>query len=182
MAEVQMNAWSEVETIFGPALVAVDADGRLTRLHFLHEGEKAKSDGGGDSGRDDAAVAHVARELAEYGAGTRRAFDLELAPAGSPFQQKVWAALTQIPFGETESYGHLAARIGYPGKARAVGAANGANPIALIIPCHRVIGADGSLTGYGGGLPLKKRMLEFEGAHLGSRDGSGHGAQRSLFA
>jgi methylated-DNA-[protein]-cysteine S-methyltransferase len=127
----------------------------------------------------------VAREIAEYGAGTRRDFTLALAPAGTPFQQAVWTALTGIPFGETESYGHLAARIGYPGKARAVGAANGANPIALIIPCHRVIGADGSLTGYGGGLPLKKRMLEFERAYLGARDGAGGGgggAQPSLFS
>jgi methylated-DNA-[protein]-cysteine S-methyltransferase len=171
--EAQMNAWSQIETIFGPALVAVDEAGRLTRLHFLHEGEKAKA----DAVRDDAAVAHVAQQLAEYGAGTRHTFDLDLAPPGTPFQHKVWRALCEIPFGETESYGHLAERIGHPGKARAVGAANGANPIALIIPCHRVIGADGSLTGYGGGLPLKKRMLEFERAYLGSRDG----AQRSLF-
>jgi methylated-DNA-[protein]-cysteine S-methyltransferase len=85
----------------------------------------------------------------------------------------VWRALLDIPYGETESYGHLAERIGHPGKARAVGAANGANPVALIIPCHRVIGADGSLTGYGGGLPLKMRMLDFERAHAG--------AQPSLF-
>jgi methylated-DNA-[protein]-cysteine S-methyltransferase len=176
-----MNAWSEIGTVFGPALVAVDGAGRLTRLHFLHEGERAKSDDQEGFGRDDAAVAHVARELAEYGAGTRRDFTLALAPPGTPFQQLVWKALCEIPYGETESYGHLAERIGHPGKARAVGAANGANPIALIIPCHRVIGADGSLTGYGGGLPLKKRMLEFERAYLGSRDGNGDGAQRSLF-
>jgi methylated-DNA-[protein]-cysteine S-methyltransferase len=171
-----MNAWSEIDTVFGPALAAVDADGRLVRLHFLHEGERAKA----DAVRDDAAVAHVARELAEYGAGERRAFGLTLAPKGSPFQHKVWKALLDIPYGRTESYGHLAERIGHPGKARAVGAANGANPIALIIPCHRVIGADGSLTGYGGGLPLKARMLEFERAHAGAQPSLfAHGLQRS---
>jgi methylated-DNA-[protein]-cysteine S-methyltransferase len=168
-----MKRYGLIETIFGPALAAVDEAGALTRLHFLHEGEKAAA----DAERDDSAVAHVARQLHEYGAGTRRDFDLVLAPEGSPFQQTVWKALCEIPYGETESYGHLADRIGHPGKARAVGAANGANPIALIVPCHRVIGADGSLTGYGGGLPLKKRMLEFERAYLGKRAG----AQLSLF-
>ena len=157
-----------VDTLFGPAVIAVNGAGALTRLHFLRANEV----------EDTLPATHpmlqpVIRQLAEYGAGKRRTFDLDLAPHGTPFQQKVWRALVDIPFGETESYGHLAERIGHPGKARAVGAANGANPIALVIPCHRVIGADGSLTGYGGGLPLKQRMLEFERA--------GAVAQRSLF-
>jgi len=168
-----MNRYGSIDTIFGPALAAVDESGALTRFHFLHEGEAASM----DAVRDDAAVAHVAKQLTEYGAGQRRTFDLALAPEGTAFQKTVWKALLDIPFGETESYGHLAQRLGHPGKARAVGGANGANPIALIVPCHRVIGADGSLTGYGGGLPLKAAMLAFERAQIGERPG----AQRSLF-
>ena len=92
-----------------------------------------------------------------------------LAPAGTPFQQRVWAALQEIPYGTTWSYGQLAARIGNAGAARAVGLANNRNPIAIIIPCHRVIGADGSLVGYGGGLPMKEWLLEHEGALAGSQ-------------
>jgi methylated-DNA-[protein]-cysteine S-methyltransferase len=115
-----------------------------------------------DAIRDDNALAFVRKQIEEYCDGKRRDFDLELAPAGNDFQIKVWQALTEIPFGETTSYGALAKKIGYPDAARAVGAANGANPIALIVPCHRVIGADGSLTGFGGGLPLKRALLAHE--------------------
>ena len=115
--------------------------------------------------RDDEAVADVAREVDEYCAGTRRRFTLELAARGTPFQQRVWEALVEIPYGETTSYGALATQLGNPGGARAVGLANGSNPIGLIVPCHRVIGADGSLTGYAGGLPLKRALLAFEAEH-----------------
>ena len=97
-----------------------------------------------------------ASQLGEYFAGDRREFDLPLAPAGSEFQRRVWEALREIPYGETESYGELAERIGHPGSARAVGAANGRNPISIVVPCHRVIGASGSLTGYAGGLERKR--------------------------
>jgi len=172
-----MNAYGHIDTVFGPAIAWVDEAGALTRLHFLRPGETADADIDINGGRDDEAVAHVAKQLTEYGAGKRRVFDLALTPAGTPFQRKVWDALLEIPFGQTESYGQVAERIGYPGRARAVGGANGANPIALIVPCHRVIGADGSLTGYGGGLPLKQAMLDFERAQTGERPG----AQRSLF-
>jgi methylated-DNA-[protein]-cysteine S-methyltransferase len=104
----------------------------------------------------------VRAQLAEYFDGRGRSFDLPLKPTGSPFELAVWRALLEIPYGETVSYGELAARIGRPDAARAVGVANGRNPIAVIIPCHRVIGADGSLTGYGGGLERKRLLLDLE--------------------
>ncbi|MCA9677318.1 MAG: methylated-DNA--[protein]-cysteine S-methyltransferase, partial [Myxococcales bacterium] len=104
----------------------------------------------------------VRAQLAAYLDGARRAFDVPLAPAGTPFQLAVWDALLAIPYGATESYGALARRLGRPHAARAVGAANGQNPISIIVPCHRVIGADGSLTGYGGGLPAKRWLLAHE--------------------
>lgn len=104
------------------------------------------------------------RQLTEYFAGERTAFELPLAPAGSPFQRDVWNALLAIPYGETRSYGELAAAVGKPGAARAVGRANHDNPIGVVIPCHRVIGAGGSLTGYAGGVDRKRYLLELEGA------------------
>lgn len=104
----------------------------------------------------------VVRQLEAYFAGNRRTFDLPLRPEGTGFQRTVWTALQAIPYGETWSYGQLARYIGKPQAMRAVGAANGQNPIPVIIPCHRVIGADGSLTGFGGGLPIKKKLLELE--------------------
>lgn len=103
------------------------------------------------------------RQLAEYFAGSRRAFDVPLAPHGTPFQARVWRALMEIPFGATASYGEIARRVEKPGAARAVGLANNRNPIAILVPCHRVIGADGSLTGYGGGIERKRWLLELEG-------------------
>lgn len=105
-------------------------------------------------------------QLREYFAGERRDFDLPLAPRGSGFQERVWRELLKIPFGETRSYGDVARSIGRPAASRAVGAANGRNPIAIIVPCHRVIGANGTLTGYGGGLPTKKWLLEHERKQL----------------
>ncbi|NNF03877.1 MAG: methylated-DNA--[protein]-cysteine S-methyltransferase [Rhodothermales bacterium] len=105
-------------------------------------------------------------QFAEYFAGRRTTFDLSLAPDGTDFQRRVWDELMRIPFGERISYGELARRIGDRGAVRAVGAANGRNPIAVIIPCHRVVGADGSLTGYAGGLDRKRRLLELESREL----------------
>jgi methylated-DNA-[protein]-cysteine S-methyltransferase len=104
----------------------------------------------------------VVTQLQEYFAGTRRQFDLPLAPEGTPFQQRVWRALLEIPYGETISYGELAGQIGQRNASRAVGLANGSNPLSIVIPCHRVIGANGKLTGYGGGLPNKERLLALE--------------------
>lgn len=111
-------------------------------------------------------VADALRQLAEYFARRRRAFDLPLAPEGTPFQRRVWECLRAIPYGGTISYGELARRIGSPSSARAVGAANGANPIPIVIPCHRVIGATGALTGFGGGLAVKAALLALEAPQL----------------
>ncbi len=140
-----------IETPWGPAAYELDSKGALVRFFF------GASDGQRDNGRSE-----IGRQLSEYFEGTRRSFDLPLAPEGSDFQKRVWAELVRIPFGETISYSELAQRIGIPGSARAVGRANATNPIWLIVPCHRVVGANGSLTGYAGGLNLKKRMLMWE--------------------
>jgi methylated-DNA-[protein]-cysteine S-methyltransferase len=112
--------------------------------------------------RDAAVFRDAADQLRAYFAGELREFDLPLAPHGTPFQREVWAALREIPYGRTISYAELAAAVGRPGAARAVGAANGCNPIAIVIPCHRVIGAAGALTGYGGGLSRKRLLLDLE--------------------
>jgi len=138
----------------GPLAVTVADDGAVTRIDF---GTGAVS--------DDPRLQTVVAQLREYFAGERTDFDLPLRPdGGSPFERRVWQALLEIPYGETVSYGQIAARIGHPGKARAVGRANGRNPIAIVCPCHRVIGSDGSLTGYGGGLDRKRVLLALEGA------------------
>lgn len=113
---------------------------------------------------DDSKVVNVFTQLREYFNRQRKGFDLPLEIIGTDFQKKVWNALTKIPYGETISYGELANRMGDKNLMRAVAAANGANPIPIIIPCHRVIGADGSLTGYGGGLDVKQKLLELEGS------------------
>jgi methylated-DNA-[protein]-cysteine S-methyltransferase len=140
----------------GPLALTVDDDGALTRIGF----------GAGDVA-DDARFDRVVTQLTEYFAGRRTDFDLDLRPdGGSAFERRVWAALLEIPYGETASYGEIAARIGHPGKARAVGRANGRNPIAIVCPCHRVIGSDGSLTGYGGGLENKRTLLDLEAGAL----------------
>jgi methylated-DNA-[protein]-cysteine S-methyltransferase len=135
----------------GAALVGLYFDGHLRPPRLADRGPRA------DDGFD-AAV----RQLGEYFAGTRREFDLELAPRGSAFEEKVWALLTKIPYGETRTYGQLAADLGDPGGAQAVGNANGWNPISIVVPCHRVVGTSGSLTGYAGGLRRKRFLLSLE--------------------
>jgi len=117
----------------------------------------------------EAPLPEVRRQLVEYFAGERRDFVLPLAPRGTDFERGVWRALAAIPYGETRSYAEVAVAIGRPAACRAVGRANGRNPIAVVIPCHRVIGSDGSLTGYGGGLELKRLLLDLEGANRGAR-------------
>jgi methylated-DNA-[protein]-cysteine S-methyltransferase len=117
--------------------------------------------------RDNRLFAAATGQLAAYFAGELTEFDLRLAPRGTEFQRRVWAALRAVPYGRTASYGQLAADLGNPGAARAVGMANGRNPIAIVVPCHRVIGTDGRLTGYGGGLDRKRRLLDHEQAVLG---------------
>ena len=124
--------------------------------------------------RDDGALRFATGPLREYFAGERRTFDVPLAPRGTPFQLEVWRELARIPYGTTISYGTLVTRLGNPAASRAVGAANGSNPIPIIVPCHRVIGANGSLTGFGGGIETKRWLLAHEQQRL-------PGAQASLF-
>lgn len=112
--------------------------------------------------RDEQAIGHVRKQLDEYFAGTRKAFDLEVSPKGTAFQHEVWSALRGIPYGQTRSYGDIAEQLGRPDAARAVGRANGSNPISIVVPCHRVIGRDGSMTGFGGGTDVKARLLALE--------------------
>ena len=158
----------------GPLLCVVNTEGAVVRIEFNETGEggdrrsvlEKLEDAGIEIVEDAERTAEVRRQLAEYFAGDRREFDLELAPEGTPFERSVWEALRAIPFGETRSYSEIAAAIGHPGAARAVGRANGANPIPIVVPCHRVIGANGSLTGFGGGMENKSRLLELEGGAL----------------
>lgn len=151
------------ESPFGTLNVAVDADGTLVELWLPNRKRRDVSPGPfPNAARAGMEAAHA--QLREYFAGARRAFDLPLQPLGSPFEQRVWARLREIPYGATTSYGAIATEFGLINGARAVGRANGANPIPIVIPCHRVIGADGTLTGFGGGLPLKAALLELEGA------------------
>lgn len=146
----------------GPLLLAADDDGlRLIEFHAPRH-PMAR---GTDWREGDNDVLGMARmQLDEYFAGTRRGFDLPLAPRGTQFQRAVWWLLAKIPYGETISYAQLATRAGKPTATRAVGAANGRNPLPIVLPCHRVIGADGSLTGFGGGLSTKQYLLTLEGA------------------
>jgi methylated-DNA-[protein]-cysteine S-methyltransferase len=151
------------ESPFGMLNLAVDADGTLVELWLPNRKRRDVSpEPFPHTAR--AGMDAVRAQLREYFAGTRRAFDLPVQPSGSPFEQRVWARLREIPYGVTTSYGAIATEFGLINGARAVGRANGANPIPVIIPCHRVIGADGTLTGFGGGLPLKRALLELEGA------------------
>lgn len=153
------HRWGTIETRFATFAAWIDGAGRLVRLNLSAAGAAAIDP---DAARDERAIAGVRRQVEEYCAGERRTFDVERAAPGTAFQHAVWEALVAIPFGETRSYGEIAAAIGRPQAARGVGAANAANPIGLIVPCHRVIGADGSLTGYGGGLALKRALLAHE--------------------
>jgi methylated-DNA-[protein]-cysteine S-methyltransferase len=139
-------------------LAVVNAEGALVRLDF----EKGRRATGPRSAQGPEKCAGVVAQVTEYFAGKRREFTLRLAPEGTPFQQTVWSELCRIPFGARASYSEIARRIGRPAAVRAVGAANGANPIAVVIPCHRVVGSDGSLTGYGSGLPVKSWLLDHE--------------------
>jgi methylated-DNA-[protein]-cysteine S-methyltransferase len=150
--------------IDGDELMIAERDGAVVAVEFGADRAALRRTVGGDElvwGKGLTSPAR--RQLAEYFAGHRRVFDLPLAPRGTPFQRAVWQALGTIPFGGTCSYADVAERIGRPGAARAVGAANGRNPIAIIVPCHRVIGRDGSLTGYAAGLARKRRLLDHEG-------------------
>jgi methylated-DNA-[protein]-cysteine S-methyltransferase len=150
-----------MESPVGKLRLAAD-DAGLKELRFAG---RLEPDGVDPAWREDPApLAETIRQLRAYFAAELRSFDLPLAPRGTPFQLRVWQQLREIAWGETISYGELAARIGNPKASRAVGLANGANPIAIIVPCHRVIGSNGKLTGYGGGLPIKEFLLALEGS------------------
>lgn len=151
--------YTRVDSPIGELLLS--GDGRaLHGLHMVHG--RRLIEPAADWREDAAPFAEVRRQLSEYFEGERTAFDLPLALHGTEFQRRVWAALREIAYGETISYGELARRIGRPGASRPVGTANGRNPISVIVPCHRVIGAGGALTGYGGGLERKRLLLELE--------------------
>ncbi len=155
-----MTWWTSLDTIVGPLVAVADADGALTHLAFAPWAPP-------DTARPDAApFAPLARWFDAYAARAEGPVDFPLAAAGTPFQLRVWEALRAIPFGRTTSYGALAVSLGGATLTRAVGRANGANPIAIVVPCHRVIGADGSLVGYAGGIAHKRALLRHEGVLL----------------
>jgi methylated-DNA-[protein]-cysteine S-methyltransferase len=149
-----------VDSPIGPLTLVASDDG-LQEIHFPNDAVPRPS---ADSPvePDHPVLAETARQLEEYFAGERTEFDLPLRPAGTAFQLNAWRGLTAIPYGTTVSYGEQAERIGHPGRARAVGAANGRNPLPIVVPCHRVIGADGRLVGFGGGLEVKAWLLDHE--------------------
>lgn len=153
-----MSWYSVAETPIGPLLLVAREEG-LVRVHFspfeLPE----------DIPRDDKRLGRVIRQLDEYFASKRKEFELDLAPRGTEFQLAVWNALRTIRYGQTRSYSQVAQQIGRPAAVRAVGAANGANPLPIVIPCHRVIGSSGSLTGFGGGIDMKRRLLDLEAGY-----------------
>ncbi|MEA2163118.1 MAG: methylated-DNA-[protein]-cysteine S-methyltransferase [Thermoanaerobaculia bacterium] len=150
-----MLRYTFADTPIGAILIAGDGD-VIVETYFA--GAKPKP----DWIRDDAALREAAYQLHAYFAGERRDFDLPLAPRGTEFQLSVWSALREIPYGETTTYAAIANSIGRPKAIRAVGAANGANPIPIVIPCHRVIGSNGSMTGFGGGVDVKRQLLALE--------------------
>ena len=148
-----------MDSPFGALLLTAEG-GRLTRIDFV--AAHAPADGAADA-RDSAVLEEAARQLSEYFPGKRKAFSLPLAPDGTAFQRRVWRALIDIPYGETRTYAQIAAAVGSPRACRAVGGANGRNPLPIVIPCHRVVGTGGSLTGYAGGMKAKAKLLALEG-------------------
>ncbi|MCX5269990.1 methylated-DNA--[protein]-cysteine S-methyltransferase [Streptomyces sp. NBC_00199] len=148
-----------IDSPYGPLTLVAD-DGVLCGLYMTDQRHRPPEEDFGS--RDDTRFGAAEEQLTAYFAGELTEFTLELRLHGTPFQRSVWAALRAIPYGETRSYGELAEALGSPGASRAVGLANGRNPVGIIVPCHRVIGAGGGLTGYGGGLHRKRRLLEFE--------------------
>ncbi len=180
-----MTYWHQMESPVGPLLLAGDG-AHLELVHF----QSTRHTRSGLHPRlpepgwiaEPRPFAAVIAQLDEYFAGKRRTFDLPLAPRGTAFQRAVWQALTLIPYGETISYGELARRIGKPRASRAVGLANAANPLPIIVPCHRVIGADGSLTGFGGGLGIKGKLLALEREAAGDASRKGSRVQLELLA
>ncbi|MFZ0802729.1 MAG: methylated-DNA--[protein]-cysteine S-methyltransferase [Terriglobales bacterium] len=158
-----MMSYTQIESPVGPLLLVAD-DAGLREILFVNGRHQARPEASWKE--DGAPLEKTISQLHSYFAGEREAFDLTLAPEGTQFQREVWRRLCEIPYGETISYGELARRIGNPQASRAVGLANGSNPIPIVIPCHRVIGSNGKLTGYGGGLPIKEKLLALERKQL----------------
>ncbi|MET8410311.1 methylated-DNA--[protein]-cysteine S-methyltransferase [Streptomyces sp. NPDC005195] len=154
-----MKRHTVTDSPYGPLTLVAD-DGLLCGLYMVGQRHRPPEEDFGE--RDDTLLAEPKRQLAAYFAGDLKEFDLPMRLAGTPFQRSVWDQLTRIPYGEIRSYGELADALGNPKASRAVGLANGRNPVGIIVPCHRVVGADGSLTGYGGGLDRKRSLLDFE--------------------
>jgi methylated-DNA-[protein]-cysteine S-methyltransferase len=161
---------TQIDSPVGPLLLAA-SDAGLHVIEF-HAPRHVTPRGAGWKAGDHPVLRRAAAQLREYFERERQAFDLPLAPDGTVFQRHVWQTLASIPYGETISYGELARRVGRPTASRAVGAANGRNPLPIVLPCHRVIGANGSLTGFGGGLPTKRFLLDLEGRDRPAPDGS----------
>ena len=157
-----MLHYDHIDTPIGPLLLVGDGEGLVYVGLPRHGAAQAAPD---DAKPGKSKLHAAARELDEYFAGTRQAFDVPLHPSGTPFQLEVWGALLAIPYGQTVSYADIARRIRRPRAVRAVGAANGANPLSIFVPCHRVIGSHGDLIGYGGGLPAKRWLLAHERKH-----------------
>jgi methylated-DNA-[protein]-cysteine S-methyltransferase len=155
--------YCHVDSPVGTLLIACD-DEAIRRIEFPHNGKPARPESGWQKSRG-GLLLEAAEQLSEYFGGRRTDFTVPLDPDGTEFQRSVWHQLRNIPYGQTISYGELAKRVGNPRASRAVGAANGCNPIPIMIPCHRVIGSDGKLTGFGGGLPTKKALLMLEARH-----------------
>jgi len=158
-----MPEWTEIQLIDGPRLRMVASERGVRAIDF-HLNWPVE---GVERNEENALLIETQRQLEAYFAGNLREFDLPLDMQGTEFQKRVWDELLRIPYGETRSYMQVAVAVGASQAVRAVGAANGANPVPIVVPCHRVIGSSGKLTGYGGGLPLKKRLLELEGALAG---------------
>jgi methylated-DNA-[protein]-cysteine S-methyltransferase len=159
-----MNIFTYTESPIGRLLLLSDGE-VLTGLYMDVDGRPPRNLNDWLEDASGGPLPAAVRQLDEYFSGVRREFDLPLRLKGTEFQQRVWRSLTRIRYGETLSYGEQARRIGNPNASRAVGLANGRNPICIVVPCHRVIGADGSLTGFGGGLPRKRWLLAHEGLH-----------------
>ena len=156
--------WCEISSPVGRLLLAGDGRG-LRRIHFQDGPRPLTVPDGWEHA--EAPFQHAFAQLAAYFAGRLRRFDLTIAPEGTAFQREVWAALLEIPYGDTVTYGEITRRLGRPSASRAIGAANGRNPIPIVVPCHRVVGANGALTGFGGGLPIKRRLLDLEAEAAG---------------
>jgi len=162
-----MTRYAKFLTPLG-AVLATAEGGYVTSVNFIAANSAPPLGKDWEEDPRSSPLKECAEQLADYFAGTRQRFDLPVAPRGTPFQERVWREIERVPFGQTITYSELASRAGAPGSARAAGAATGRNPIWIVVPCHRIVGADGSLTGYAGGLERKRKLLEIEGVLQGT--------------